>query len=118
LDGERAINEIASTTTIRIVDGVPVELRSAIAEQLDRLVAGQNPELLVWVREYGADGARLVPQPPAIWTHPYTDAIRTDDGGWHVVVPLWTEAESPSDLSAEVIVDPRGSASIHDVHVL
>jgi hypothetical protein len=73
---------------------------------------------LIWVREYGADGAQLVPQPPEIWTHPYADAIRTDDGGWHVVLPLWTETERPSALSAEVIIDPRGSASIHDVHVL
>jgi hypothetical protein len=39
-------------------------------------------------------------------------------GGWHLVVPLWTTDESPSDLSAELLIAPDGVATIHDVHVL
>ena len=39
-------------------------------------------------------------------------------GGWWAVVPLWTSAESPSDLSAELEVGTDGEARILDVHVL
>ncbi len=112
------LSDTAPTTTLRRVHGIPVSLRTAIAEQLKQLVAGQHPGLLLWVREYGVEGVRLIPQPPEIWTHPDSDAIRTVDGGWHVVLPLWTEAENPSDLFAEFSVDRRGDASIQDVHVL
>lgn len=79
---------------------------------------GDLPELLVWVREYGASGAVLVDQPSEIWEHRDSDATRMDDGRWHVVVPLFTEEEHPSDLSAEIIVNQDGSAVIQDVHVL
>ncbi len=79
---------------------------------------GDLPELLTWVRNYGEDGALLVEQPADIWEHRYTDVARMIGGGWHVVVPLWTEQESPSDLSAEIIVTPGGAATIYDVHVL
>jgi hypothetical protein len=89
-----------------------------VAGQLDRLVRGDFPGLLHWVENYGASGAVLVAQPSAIWEHPRTDALRTIDGGWHLVLPMFTEAESPSDLSAEVLIDPDGLATIHDVHVL
>lgn len=95
-----------------------MSLRPVVAEQLDRLVRGELPELLTWVKQYGASGAVLVPQPHDIWTHRDASAVPTDDGGWHIVVPMWTEAESPSDLSAEIVVEPDGSAVIHDVHVL
>ena len=94
---------------------VPVELRVAVARELDRLVRGELPDLLHWVSNYGAV---LVRQPDAIWDHRCTDALRTTDGGWHLVLPLFTEAESPSDLSAEVIVDQMGHATLHDVDVL
>ena len=94
---------------------VPVEIRSKVAGELDRLVRGELPELLVSVNEYPAV---LMPQPDAIWDHRCTDATRTADGGWHVVVPLFTESESPSDLSAEIIIDSVGNAMLHDVHVL
>ena len=97
---------------------VPVELRPAIRHELDRLVGGELPELLVWVHTYGEAGAVLVPQPDDVWEHEASEATRRDDGGWHVVVPLFTEAESPSVLSAEIVVDVRGAATIHDVHVL
>ena len=102
----------------RDVGTVPVELHSAVATELDQLVRGERPELMHWVDNYGTEGAVLVAQPQAIWEHPYTDAVRTIDGGWRVVVPLFTDAESPSDLSAELIVDPSGRATLHDVHVL
>lgn len=52
------------------------------------------------------------------WSHPYTDAVRTNDGGWQVGLPLWTADESPSDLSAEVLVAPDGTAVVYSVHVL
>ena len=97
---------------------IPEELRPSIREQLDRLVLGDMPELLVWARTYGPDGAVLVPQPPEIWEHPDSNAVRMDDGRWHVVMPLYTEAEEPSDLSAEIIVNQDGSAVIQNVHVL
>ena len=97
---------------------VPVELREAVARQLGRLVRGEMPDLLHWVNSYGPNGAVLVEQPDAIWDHRFTDAVRTDDGGWHLVLPLFTEAESPSDLSAEVTVDSMGNATVRDVHVL
>lgn len=70
------------------------------------------------MRRYGANGATLVRQPDDLWHHRYADAVRTNDGGWHVVVPLWTTEEAPSDLSAEVLVGPDGTATLHNVHVL
>ncbi len=54
--------------TVGIGAETPGSLRSAITEELERLVAGEKPELLPWVREYGVSGARLIPRPPEIWT--------------------------------------------------
>jgi hypothetical protein len=118
LAGNRRYLSAADWLYGRSVGAVPNELRSAIEDQLSRLVRGDLPEMLTWVRNYGQDGAVLIEQPADIWDHRYTDAARTIDGGWHVVVPLWTEQESPSDLSAEIIVTASGAARIHDVHVL
>jgi hypothetical protein len=97
---------------------VPDHLRSAIAAELSALVRGERPDLLVWVHRYGERGATLVVQPDAIWTHRFTDALRTDTGEWHVVVPLWTTDEEPSDLSAEIRVTTDERAEVVDVHVL
>lgn len=98
---------------------IPVELRDALSGVLHDLVAGRVPhERLTWVRNYGSGGATLVPQPDAIWTHPQADAVKTAAGDWHVVLPLWTAEESPSDLSAEVRVKRDGTADLLDVHVL
>lgn len=97
---------------------IPEDLRPVISEQLDKLVRGDIPELLEWVQRYGDGGAVLVAQPTEIWEHPDSDALRMNDGRWHVVVPLFTKEESPSDLSAEIVVDQEGSATIQDVHVL
>ena len=36
---------------------VPEHLRSAVATELDQLVAGNRPEMLIWVREYGTHTA-------------------------------------------------------------
>jgi hypothetical protein len=74
--------------------------------------------MLAWVREYGDHGATLVTQPDEIWAHPSTEATPRLDGGWHVVLPLWTSEAAPSDLSAEVVVSPDGVARLIDVHVL
>jgi len=35
-----------------------------------------------------------------------------------MVVPLFSSTESPSELSAEVTIDPSGVATIHDVRGL
>ena len=97
---------------------VPPGLRPAVGAELERLVAGELPHLLTWVRDYGDDGATLVPQPDAIWDHPGTDAVLTVDGSWALALPLWTTQESPSDLSAHVTVSADGTVTIEDVHVL
>ena len=102
----------------RPVAVVPESLRGAVGAELRSLVRGERPELLTWVREYGARGATLIEQPDDIWTHRYSDVTETDDGGWFIVVPLWTTEESPSDLSAELAVASDGTAHLLDVHVL
>jgi hypothetical protein len=50
--------------------------------------------------------------------HEYADAVQTPDRGWHVILPLFTETQSPSDRSAEVVIDAGGVATIQDVHAL
>ncbi|MDQ6948992.1 MAG: hypothetical protein M3256_22710 [Actinomycetota bacterium] len=97
---------------------IPEPVRDAVSAQLAALVRGDEPGLLTWVRNYGGHPATVVAQPDDIWSHPWSAAIPTDSGGWHVVVPLWTTEESPSDLSAEIIVDADRSAEITGVHVL
>jgi hypothetical protein len=76
------------------------------------------PELLVCVRDYGPSGATLIDQPASIFDHPRADAVRVTNGGRHVVVPLFTAEEAPSDLSAEIAIDVEGTARITDVRVL
>ena len=100
------------------VDVVPEDLRPTVSELIRQLVAGEVPEMLTWVRAYGDSGATLVEQPPDIWTHELTSVVRTNDGGWHLALPLWTTEDSPSDLVAEVVVDADGAAVLHDVRVL
>jgi hypothetical protein len=101
------------------VGTVPDELRPAIAKELTELVEGRLPEqLLLWVREYSEGGATLVPQPEEIWSHPRTDVRKLDTGGYLVVVPLWTADESPSDLSAEMMISPEGTMAINTVRIL
>lgn len=97
---------------------VPLHLRPAVARALDALVRGDHPELLRWVHAYGAAGTALVAQPEAVWTHPRTQVDRADQGGWHLVLPLWTVDESPSDLSVEATVTPEGVVHLCDLHVL
>jgi len=97
---------------------VPEHLRPTVRKELDALVRGERPDALEWVHAYGDHGATLVRQPDDVWDHPHADAVQTAAGGWHVVVPLWTTSESPSDLSAEVVVAADGSATLHNVHVL
>lgn len=98
---------------------MPHQLRPPIAKELTALVEGRLPEQsLLWVREYNEGGATLIPQPEEIWVHPRTDVTKVDTGGYLVVVPLWTADESPSDLSAEIMVSPEGSVIIHTVRIL
>jgi hypothetical protein len=96
------------------VGSVPEEIRGAVRVELDLLTQGQLPDLLVWINGYGRNGATHVRQPEAIWEHEQADALRTPDGSWLVVVPLFTTDESPSDLSAEIVVAPDGRARIED----
>jgi len=100
------------------VTPIPEHLRPAVARQLDRLVQGQLPDLLTWVGQYGESGAVLIAQPDDLWEHAGCEATPTNAGGWHLVVPLWTTEESPSDLSAEFIASPDGEVQITNVHVL
>jgi hypothetical protein len=98
--------------------GIPERDREAVRRALDELVAGQRPELMTWVHEYGEDGTQLVVQPDELWDHPRTEHVPRDDGTAYIVVPLWTRDESPSDLSAEGEVSASGQVQITDVHVL
>jgi hypothetical protein len=97
---------------------VPVRHRAALRAELDALVEGRRPQLLLWVREYGSSGAQLVRQPEEIWDHRYTDCQARDDGSMYVTMPLWTTQETPSDLSVECEISPTGVAVIEDLHVL
>lgn len=97
---------------------IPDQYRASVRAELDALVRGERPSLLTWVDAYGTLGAVLVEQPDDVWTHPTSQIeLRQDGTGWGVV-PLWTIAESPSDLSAEFEVDAEGRVEIRDVHVL
>ncbi|HXH81166.1 DUF7668 domain-containing protein [Nocardioides sp.] len=97
---------------------VPTGFRDALRIELEALVAGERPDLLAWVREYGGPEVSLIRQPDEIWTHSATDIEERADGSAFGVLPLWTTGESPSDLSAEFEIDPGGTATIEDVRVL
>lgn len=97
--------------------GVPLHLRAAVAAELERLVQGDRPDLLTWVREYGAHGATLITQPPEIFDHRYTGVVEMTAGGWALDLPLWTTEESPSDLTAGVTVTADGSVTLDGVRV-
>lgn len=97
---------------------IPAELRPRIKRELDALVAGDRPELLTWVRDYGRSGATLIAQPDLIWDHPETDVIARRDGTVYGCAPLWTTDESPSDLSVEFEVTRDGVVQLTSVHVL
>lgn len=100
------------------VASIPTEYRAALRAALDDLAAGNRPELLTWVRAYGASGAVLIRQPDDVWEHPRSDFGQRDDGAVWVTLPLWTTDEGPSDLSAECEVRASGAAVVNDVHVL
>jgi hypothetical protein len=51
--------------------------------------------LLVWVRNYGASGAKLVTQPETIRDHPETEYLHSEDGTAAIVIPLWTSKSHP-----------------------
>jgi hypothetical protein len=111
-------------------DELPAPARPRIEEIVRRLAAGDIDGLrsegvngldgdpLLWIREYPA---KLVPLPADVWVHPETVTFAYDDrSGWAVVLPLWTTAESPSDLSLEMSVIKRGTGfefEISSIHV-
>ena len=97
---------------------VPEHLHPAIRQELDALVRGERPDSMVWVNRYGRHGATLVRQPDDIWTHEWAESHQVPDGTWHVLLPVWTTDESPSDLTAEVHVGLDGQARLYDLHVL
>lgn len=97
---------------------IPERHRPVVRAALEELVEGRRPDLLVWMRNYGASGADLVTQPEAMWDHPETDYLEREDGSASIVVPLWTVEESPSDLSAELEMTSAGAVELTDVHVL
>ena len=121
---------------------VPERLRPALAQVVDRLVAGDfeglkrdgidpypDSDLGVWIREYGRTPgsddpgrATLVSLPEETWQ--YAEVVFEDAGPprkWSVVVDLWTAEEGRSDLSmeADVIDGPAGlQVRVHDIHVM
>ena len=97
---------------------IPDRYRTSLRTELDALVRGERPLLLTWVNAYGPSGAELVLQPDDIWTHPDSQIELRQHGTAWCVVPLWTNEESPSDLSAEFEVDAQGRVEIRDAHVL
>jgi len=97
---------------------VPEIYWPAMRIALDELVAGERPELMVWVRRYGDTGAELIRQPDSIFRHPRTDFWERSDGSVGGVAPVWTAAESPSDLSIEFDISPSGDVNLTDLHVL
>jgi hypothetical protein len=114
-----------------IDDELPAPARARIEEIVRRLAAddidglrsegvkGLEGDPLLWVREYPA---KLVPLPGDVWRHPEADAFAFDDeSGWWVVLPIWTTAESPSDLPLEMSVKKRGSSlefEIDNIHIM
>lgn len=117
-------------------DGAPVpeHLRPALEAVVRRLAAGDaeglvrdghvehpDADLLMWVREYGNDGATLVPLPPEAWDEDDATASPQGEGEWSVELPLWTVEEGRSDLTlqADVTERPEGPfVVINDIHVL
>jgi hypothetical protein len=97
------------------VNVVPEQYRDAIQTELDALVGGKRPDLMAWVTAYPV---QLVRQPDLIWSHAESEVIEREDGTVFGVLPLWTTDESPSDLSVEFEIDPHGTVTISDVHVL
>lgn len=76
---------------------VPEHLRPALEDVVRRLPAGDteglvrdghvmypDADLLIWVREYGDDGATLVPLPPEAWQDGEAVATEQGDGEWSV----------------------------------
>jgi hypothetical protein len=132
------MSHIESVTT----RAIPASLRPALAQVVDRLVAGDFEGLRrdgidpypdsdpgVWIREYGRtpgsdDPARatLISLPEEAWQ--YAEVVLEDAGPprkWRVVVDLWTLEEGRSDLSmeADVIDTPAGiQVRVHDIHVM
>lgn len=83
---------------------------------------GAYPDMLLWVHRYGprgeaASGAVLIDQPAEIFDHRYADAIEMAAGGWALDLPLWTDQESPSELTASVTVAVDGTVTVGDVRV-
>ena len=101
---------------------VPQHLRSAVTAELDQLVRGARPEMMLWVHRYGPRGepevgATLVDQPDEIFDHRYTGVIELTAGAWALDLPLWTTDESPSDLTVSMTVNADGTVRIDDLRV-
>lgn len=117
---ERALRETNPGAVRRSLSGMaetPARCRTDLSAAISDLVTGTRPDLLTWVREYGESGAQLVAQPEDIWTHSRTDYVERADGTAYGSVPIWTTAESPSDLTAEFEIAADGSVHLTDVHV-
>jgi hypothetical protein len=89
---------------------VPPVFRAALRRELDALVAGERPELMIWVQNYGKSGTSLVPQPEAIWDHALTDFLVRADGSSFGTAPLWTVDEFE--------ITDEGVVTLTDLHVL
>lgn len=111
-----------------------MQFRRALAAVVGRLAArdyqglkrdGTDPhpaaDLSLWIRNYGSEGATIVPLPGEAWEEADAVPITGRPGEWSVVLPLWTQEEGRSDLSMEATVCESSegvSVVIDSIHVL
>ena len=113
---------------------VPTRFRPSISRVVARLAAGDyeglrrdgtqahpDADLSMWIRDYGRDGATLIPLPDEAWDSAEAFELDDEPGTWQVVIDLWTEEEGRSDLSMEALViddetDPL--VRVNDIHVM
>jgi hypothetical protein len=111
-----------------------VQFRRALAAVVERLAAsgyqglkrdGTDPhpaaDLSLWIRNYGSEGATIVPLPEEAWAEADAVPIAGRPGEWSVIVPLWTREAGKSDLSMEATVFGSSedvSVVIDNIHVL
>lgn len=102
---------------------VPERWRAALGELIHRLVIGDYAGLeSQGLAEGSGDGLehgighwieaypdRLVDPPPDWWKYSEHSIWEGRSEEWWVIVPLWTERESPSDLSLEATVWDDGA---------
>lgn len=108
--------------TVSTMGTVPEHLRLAVAAELDQLVQGDRPDMMLWVLRYRPRGepdrgATLIDQPDEVFDHRYIGVIEINDGGWALDLPLWTTEEALSDLTVSMAVSADRAVTIDDLRV-